>query len=113
MTTPDPGRETRIVDVKGRNVVVRAMVDAQMVLMAREAKLLQRDDVSSDRKLSGVSRMFDILESTVVQDEDREYLENLIAAGDLDLRELLSFVTVFATEDKPKVRRGRPTARKA
>jgi hypothetical protein len=111
MTTPDPGRETRIVNVRGRNVVVRKIIDTQMMLLAREAKVLQRDDISADRQLTAVDRMFRILESAIVQPSDREFLEDLMLDGELDLRELTSFVTIFAeaedTAEKPKVRRGR------
>lgn len=85
-----------------------------MLLLAREAKVLQRDDASTDRKLEGVDRMFRILESAIVQPADREYLEELMTIGDLDLRELLTFVTAFQDEDddKPKVRRGRTPAKR-
>jgi hypothetical protein len=110
MTAPDPGRQTQVVLVRDRNVVVRKLIDTQMLLLAREAKILQRDDVSVDRKMEGIDRMFRILESAIVQPSDREFLEELMLAGDLDLRELLTFVTVFGAdeiEDKPKVRRGR------
>lgn len=109
MTNPDDtGRETQVVSVRDRNVVVRRLVDTQMMLLAREAKVLQRDDVGMDRKLSGIDRMFRILESAVVDSSDREYLEELMINGDLDLRELMSFVTMFeGTEPKAKVRRAR------
>jgi hypothetical protein len=110
MTTPDPGRETRVVDVRGRSVVVRKIIDTQMMLLAREAKVLQRDDVTPERQLTAVDRMFRILESAIVQPSDREFLEDLMLDGELDLRELTSFVTIFSDEGdaaKPKVRRGR------
>jgi hypothetical protein len=110
MTTPDPGRETRVVDVRGRSVVVRKIIDTQMMLLAREAKVLQRDDVTPERQLTAVDRMFRILESAIVQPSDREFLEDLMLDGELDLRELTSFVTIFSDEGDaatPKVRRGR------
>lgn len=114
MTTPDPGNETRLVDIKGRTVVVKAMNDAQIALMARESRLLQRDSVEGSRKLTGVARMFDILESMVVQEEDQEYMTDLITSGDLTLNDLLGFVTAFKSEDeKPKVRRGRPPLKRS
>lgn len=108
-TSPDPGKETRIVDVKGRSIVVRQLVDAQMILLAREAKILKRTDMDGIRKMDATSRIFDILETAVVQQEDRDYLIDLTVAGDLTMGDLLEFVTVFATDpEKPKVRRGRP-----
>jgi hypothetical protein len=111
MTNPDQGRETRVVSVRERTIVVRRLVDTQVMLLAREAKVLQRDDIGMDRKLAGIDRMFRILESAIVQSEDRLFLEDLMIDGELDLTELLSFVTIFnedqETEPKSKVRRGR------
>jgi hypothetical protein len=110
MTNPeDPGKETRLVDVKGRSIVVRQLNDAQLLLLGREARLASRETTNQDRKLSGIARVFDILESAVVQEEDREYLMDLTVAGELELKDMMDFITAFGTgeEDKPKVRRGR------
>ncbi len=110
MTNPDPGRETKVIDLKGRSVVVRKLIDTQMLLLAREAKLLQRDDATGQQKLDSVDRMYRILQSALAQPSDRDYMEELIVTGDLDLRELMGFVTVFGEDSgdpKPKVRRGR------
>lgn len=115
MTTPeDSGRKTQIVDVRGRSVVIRQLVDTQMFLLARWARLLQRDDLDGDAKLGFIDRMFSILESSVVQESDREYLTELMANGELDLRELISFITAFneTPQAAPKVRRGRAGARR-
>ena len=108
MTGPDPGRETQIVDIKGRQVVIRMLSDAQIALLSREAKILQ-GNAEGDRKFTGVTRMFNILESMVVQEEDKDYLNNLIISGDIELKDLTDFIAAFKPEDeKPKVRRGRP-----
>lgn len=121
MTTPiDPGRETQIVLVRDRNIVIRQMIDTQRLLIARWAVMLQRDDVTGAQKLDILSKMFNTLESVVVQQEDRDFLEELMAQGELDLRELIGFITAFdqkVAEDsgaaaKPKVRRGRTATRR-
>lgn len=112
MTQPDSGRETRVVSVKGRNVVVRQLLDAQLLLLGREARLAAKEDVDQARRFTAVARIFDILESAVVQETDREYLLDLTVAGDLELNDLMGFISVFtADEEKPKVRRGRPPKR--
>jgi hypothetical protein len=115
MTNPDPGRETQIVDIHGRNVVIKRLIDTQVMLLAREAKVLQRDDIGMDRKLDGIDRMFAILESVIVQAEDKKYTQDLMTTGDLDLRELITFVTAFevSEDEKPaRVRRGRTPAKR-
>jgi hypothetical protein len=107
----DPGKETRLVDVRGRNIVVRQLNDAQLLLLGREARLAGREDTDNARRLSGVARIFDILESAVVQEEDREYLMDLTVQGDLQLKDMLDFISVFGEpEQKPRVRRGRRPA---
>lgn len=118
--TDAPGTETEVpvtgtVDVRGRTITIKKLVDTQMMLLAREAKILQRDDIGNDRKLDGIDRMFRILESVVVEPDDKQYLEGLMIEGDLDLRELVSFVTTFnaAGMEKPaRVRRARATAKR-
>jgi hypothetical protein len=115
--TSDPGRETKSVDVHGRTITIKRLVDTQVMLLAREAKVLQREDVGNDRKLDGIDRMFSILETVVVSDDDRRYMEDLMIKGELDLRELITFVTTFEVDansaDGPvKVRRGRPPAKR-
>jgi len=90
------------------------MVDAQNALLGREARVLQRDEVEGNRKIVGAARMFDILESMVVQEDDQEYLTNLIAVGDVTLTDIMGFISAFKPEDeKPKVRRGRPPTKRA
>lgn len=111
MTNEDPGRETRLIEIKGRQVVVRQLRDAQMVLLLREAQMLQRDSVPTERKLLSITRLMDVLESAVVQESDRDYLTELNIAGDLELHDLLGVVRAFGKEEekaKPAVRRGRP-----
>jgi hypothetical protein len=118
MTTSDPGRSTRIVPVHGRNIVIRQLVDTQLMLLNRSARILQRTDVDAETKGTTVDRMFMILENQVVQPEDREFLEDLMAEGKLDLRELLSFVSIFNEDSddvdtKLKVRRARTPAKRS
>jgi hypothetical protein len=60
--------------------------------------------------------MFTILESVIVQPEDKEFLENLMAEGTLSLSDLTSFVSAFnedQSDEKPKVRRGRPAIKRS
>lgn len=116
MTEPngaDPGSQTRLVDLKGHMVVVRELKDAQQLLIQREAKVLQSDEAGKDRKVTAVANIYDILESVIVQPEDLEYLTRLNVKGDLELKDMMAFVTVFGEEEKPKVRRGRPPLKRS
>lgn len=116
MTTPTPpkdGKETQLVDVKGRMIVVRQLVDLQLMYLQRYAGILTKDDVSNNDKVLAIGTMLDILESAVVQPKDREYLTGLAIKGDLELKDLMGFITAFAPiEEKPKARRGRPPVKR-
>lgn len=100
--TPKTKIETRPVSVKGREIQVKQLNDAQLTLMFREARLVSKDGVDSQRKVTGVGRIFDILEQQVVSDDDREYLLDLTVAGDLGLTDLLGFIQAFSEDEAPK-----------
>lgn len=108
----DIGVETRLVPIGDRQIVVRQLVDAQYVLLGREAKVVGDAKSDGERKMKAVSRIMDLLESAVVQEDDREYLIELNIKGELTLAMLLSFVTIFSQDEKPAVRRGRPRVAK-
>lgn len=109
----DTGTDTRIVDVKGRAIVVRQLKDAQLLLMGRDAAILQKGDVAPQRKLEVAGYILDIFESAIVQPDDHAYIMDLTRRGELELRDFLGFLSAFhddepAPEPKPVVRRGRP-----
>lgn len=109
--TEDAGRETRLIEIKGRQVVVRKLQDVQILFLTREAQILTRPGVPKERLLLGATRLMDILESAIVQDSDREYVTDLAIRGDLELSDLFEVLAAFRdqkAEAKPAVRRGRP-----
>ena len=115
MTQPeDPGRETRVVSIKGRPIIIRKPTDAQMLHLMRHTRILQSDNVAIPQKLDSVERMALILDKMIVQQEDRDFLTGLEEEGDLELKDRLQFIGAFEEQEpeKPKVRRGRPPARR-
>jgi hypothetical protein len=119
MTTPeDPGQEkTRPVDIKGRAVEVQQLLDAQLLLLSREARLASKESTEGNRRVVAVGRIFDLLESVMVNEEDKEYLIELIVKRNLELDDLRGFITAFSDDDepeeKPRVRRGRPPTKRS
>lgn len=112
--TQSTSDDTRRIRVKGRDITVRRLVDTQVVLLAREGRLLQKSTIMDERKLVAMGRVFDILESAVISEEDREYLLDLTVARELELDDMLQIVKAFAgnnTNAAPVVRRGRPSKR--
>lgn len=114
MTEPNTReRETRIVPIHGRSIVVRQLVDTQMVHLMRHARILQKDNVDIPTKLDSVERMFTILKKMVVQQLDQDFLTGLEEDGEIELKDLMAFITAFEGEpEKPKVRRGRPPTKR-
>jgi len=111
----DPGNETRLVDVKGRTIVVKQLKDAQLLLMSRDAQLLAKDDVEPAAKVQAGAWILDAFESAIVQAEDKAYVLGLVRKGELELKDFLAFLTAFGETEvkKPVVRRGRPPRSKS
>lgn len=102
----DDGRETRIVPVGGRNIVVRQLTETQMLHLMRHSKILSSSEVDVELKLDSMDRMLKILNSVAVQDSDREWLVEAQESGEVDLKSMMGWVNAFQAEEKPTVRRG-------
>lgn len=112
----DPGNETRQVSVAGRDIQVLAMTDAQLILLGRDAQLLDSTSVDNKRKLAIAARIMDMFESTIATDEDRDYVMSLVVTRQLDMKGMAEILSAdSATKEvakKPVVRRGRPARAK-
>jgi hypothetical protein len=115
MTQPIDGKETRVVSVAGRAIMVRPLVDTQMVHIMRHARILQKDDVAVSDKLESADRLFTILHKMVVQPADLAFLVEQEEEGEVELKDLMAFLEAFKDEEeaKPKARRGRPPAKRS
>lgn len=114
MANEDPGRKTQIVPVCGRNIVIKKLTDIQMSLLLRGSRILSSDNVDNEQKMEMMDMMFTILDSVVVQETDKKWVLEHQIKGDLELKDMTGWVTVFGNEDededakkKPAVRRGR------
>lgn len=115
MTSEDTGRPTQIVPVCGRNIVVKKLTDIQMSLLLRGSRILSSPNVGQEQKMAMVDQMFAILDSIVVQDDDKAWVLKCQVNGDLELKDMTGWVAVFGEEDdvkkkQPAVRRGRTRA---
>lgn len=105
--TEDAGRETRVVPVSGRNIVVRQLTDTQMLHLMRHAKILSSDSVEVPAKLDSMDRMLTILNSVVVQETDKDWLVQAQESGEVDIQDMVGWVNAFKADAKPTVRRAR------
>lgn len=97
--------------VRGRSMQVRPLNELQIMLIAREARILTKDGVSGEKKLDAVATMLDVLETMIISDEDKEFVRELTIKGDISLSDIMGLVPQMFnvdTEEKPRVRRGRP-----
>lgn len=116
MTDPTPPEveETRSAEICGRPIQVRKLADAQGPLLARELFLVRKASADPFRRIQATARVFDLLESVVVSEDDREYLMDLNVAGKLRMTDMMSCLSVWADQSQPPstgpkvVRRGRP-----
>lgn len=102
--------ELRTASVKGRDIQVKALNDGQMALFAREAHVVKSERQEMNRRWDAIARMMDILESVVVDADDKEFLLGLSVNGELSLGDMISIAVpdnkVEAAAVKP-VRRAR------
>ena len=113
MANADTGRPTQIVPVCGRNIVIKKLTDIQMSLLLRGSRILSSSNVEDKEKMEMMEMMFQILDSIVVQDDDKKWVLDQQVKGNLELKDMTEWVTVFKEEEddsatkKPAVRRGR------
>lgn len=107
----EPEIDTRVVNLAGRDIVVRQLKDLQLLLMSRDAEILADEKSAPGRKLKAASFLMEAFESTIVGDGDLEYVQGAVRRGEVDLEALLAVMRVFredAAPTKPVVKRGRP-----
>ena len=98
------------VTLAGHEFFIKEMTDVQAMHLARHARLLTRGDVSGEAKAEAAERMFDIIHSRVLDPEQLTFLIGLEEAGEVDLRALTVFASIFQENAPQPVvrRRGRP-----
>lgn len=100
----------------GLNVRLYQPTETQLALMGRFALKAQGQAIAKDgmASLHSISKVFDILESLVVEEADKETILDLLGQGKLDLEDVMSALRSTAPELEPtngpvpRVTRGRP-----
>jgi hypothetical protein len=102
-----------IVTIKDRQVPIKKLNETQRMLLLREARVLSKardGSLETERVLRGIAFMLDIVESSIVDADDREWLMNLAGSGEIDFGEMLKISTAFEEQPEPDakpVRRSR------
>ena len=115
--------ETRTVTILDREINVVKFNETQFMLVGREIQRVQRlirdetvakEDVKSI--LSSMARVLNMLESRVVDPEDRDFLVEKMSEGELSIFDVMPIISAFRDDEddapvKPKVHRA-STARR-
>src|SRR5262245_17326281 len=115
-SVPDEEQIVVPMDVNGRDVLFRSLSSVQYMQLQHEGFLLEKDTTDMNRKRKSLDRVFRTMRSAIVNDDDKEYIEDLIADGKISLRELVrKILQVYkSTKDEPTpaVRRARTPRRR-
>lgn len=110
-----PEEVTKMVLIGGREVLCRFLTEAQFMQLAYEAQVLEAKQTPNERKIKTLSRIFRVMRSVVVEDDDRDYVEDLMADGTINMNTILAVIKELndSTVKKApaKVRRGVPARR--
>lgn len=87
--------------VAGRDIGMKKLNETQIMLIMREGAVLRSDKVDTDRRMKGMATILDIIESTVEDADDLEFLMRMASVGKVDFAELLRLVAPEA-EEAPK-----------
>src|SRR5262245_53104549 len=75
---------TKEIAIGGRMIPIRALNDTQITQMNHEVMVLESDRHDMDRKRKAMDRIYRALQSTIIEDDDREFAADLMADGVLD-----------------------------
>lgn len=107
-------RFTVEVPIGDQVILVQSPTESQMMQLAHELSLMQLpvDKVTSERRMKSLDRSYRIVRSMIVNDDDKEWVEDSITDGTVSLKEIVNSIKNMYDEEKPKaatVRRGRQT----
>ena len=98
-----------------RDVMVTPPELGQLALLQHQVRVLKRDNVTKEEGARALDLAFRIARGRIVSKGDKDYVDDLLADGDLDLKGLVVAVIesvkqqpADAEDVKPVVRRGRP-----
>ena len=89
-----PEKPVYLADIADRTIKVRPPTQTQYVLMGRAAKNADTA-VKADDFTAAVYSMvedLDIIDTLIMEDDDRSYLTDLMSKGDLEIEDLLTAI---------------------
>lgn len=108
-------RPQKAIKVGDREILFQGLTQSQYMQLVHEVTLFRNDNTSMDRKLKGLDRLFRVLMSLLVNPEDRDYIEDQIADGEINVMFLVKALREIydkQADTQKKVRRGSPAKRR-
>jgi hypothetical protein len=87
--------------VAGREISVRELNETQMMLLMREGQILRSEKADNDRRLKAIVTVLDVVESSIQDADDLEFVMGLVAKGQVGFAELLRLVAPTMDEAPP------------
>lgn len=84
---------------KGREISVKKLNETQKMLLVRETQVLRSNRQDTNRKLQAIATMINIVESALVDGDDRDHLMELAGTGQVEFKEMLELATAFDAVD--------------
>lgn len=110
-STP-PARPTFTFRIADRDIEFRQLNEMQIALIAQVTQRLKRGQ--PDQVLQAAARFLDMVQSTAVNPDDQQYMEDAMANGLIELSDMTEWFAQMASAEpapatgpKPRVRRAR------
>lgn len=93
--------ETATVNLQGRDITVKLPTETQFALLAQQARGAASGD--RHRAVKALAIIMDIIEN-LIDEADRDYVTDLMSAGNVDAKEILGLLEAFKGEETASAR---------
>src|SRR5678810_420581 len=84
--------------IAGREISVKKLNEAQVMLIMREGQVLRSDKTDTERRMKGIATILNIVESAIEDVEDLEYVLHQTEIGKVEFQDLLKLVVPESDE---------------
>lgn len=108
MTTGEQQDRTHFtVTMLDRDITFKAPTDGQIAQMLRYVNAAQRAKSTAD-SVNAIARMLDVLMAIIESDEDRNWVDDGLVSGDLELKDMMEPMEAFVAEQQEEAPKNGP-----
>jgi hypothetical protein len=103
MTMTEEARSVYLATIAGRSVKVHRLTETQAAMLGRYAVRAERATRAGalEAAVRDMANILDMLDMLIAEEDDRAWVESLMARGELEVRELLEAVRATVTPPAP------------